>query len=146
MAVLYVTREVEFSAAHRLSLDTLSESENFEVFGKCANAHGHGHNYVLEVTVAGVPDPKNHMILHFSRLNRILTELVVEPLDHRNLNADVPLMKGVLPTSENLVLKLWDHLAPSLGAIGLKLHKLRLASTPRNVVEYYGPGDTGGHR
>ena len=136
---IFITREIEFSAAHRLYLDSFSTEKNYEVFGKCANPYGHGHNYLLQVTVAGKPDPENHMLIHFSQLQRILDELVVEPLDHRHLNLDVPFLKGILPTSENLVMALWDRIDFGLKDKPFELIKLRLASNPRNWVEYFGP-------
>ena len=135
---LYLTRQVEFAAAHRLYREDLSESRNFEIFGKCANPYGHGHNYVLEVTLMGEPDPATGMVLHFSELNRILHELVTEPLDHRNLNFDVAFMTGILPTSENLVRELWKRLDPALKAKNYHLYRLKLGSSPRNWVEYFG--------
>ena len=139
---LFITKEVEFAAAHRLYLDTMSEKENFAVFGKCANRFGHGHNYALQVTVKGIPDPKNQMLIHFAHLSRILEEVIVAPLDHHNLNEDVPFMKGILPTSENVVLVLWDRLNEAFKGQTFVLHKLKLQSTPRNWVEYFGPKET----
>ncbi len=136
--LIQITREVEFAAAHRLYREDLTQEENLEVFGKCANPHGHGHNYVLHVTLEGSIDPKTGMVLHFSRLNRILYELVTEPLDHRHLNFDVAFMKGILPTSENLVVELWKRLAPVLTRENFHLAKLKLHSSPRNGVEYSG--------
>jgi 6-pyruvoyltetrahydropterin/6-carboxytetrahydropterin synthase len=138
---LLITRELEFSAAHRLYLEEYSEAENYEVFGKCANPYGHGHNYTLQVTICGTPDPKNGMIVHFTRLNRILDEVVVTPLDHRHLNHDVAFLEGVLPTSENLIRILWDRIAAAFEGAPFSLHQLRLASSPRNWVDYRGPSD-----
>lgn len=136
---ILVTREVEFSAAHRLYLESFSDEKNFDVFGKCANRFGHGHNYVLEVTVRGTAHPENQMLIHFSRLNRILEEVVVIPLDHHNLNEDVDFMKGILPTSENLVMALWTRLEGAFQGQSFSLYRLKLQSTPRNWVEYHGP-------
>lgn len=138
---LLITRELEFSAAHRLYLEEYSEEKNFEVFGKCANPYGHGHNYFLQVTVSGKPDPSNQMVIHFSRLNRILDEVVVEPLDHRHMNHDVEFLKGILPTSENIVVVLWERIAKALLGASFELHQLRLASSTRNWVDYFGPVD-----
>ncbi len=143
---LYITRLVEFSAAHRLYLEGLSETENFDLFGPCSNPYGHGHNYELEVTIKGEIDPKTQMVVHFSSLKRILQELVVTRLDHRHLNHDVEIFKDVLPTSENIVRILWNEIEKSTESFSWKLHKLKLYSTKRNSVEYYGnTGESDGH-
>lgn len=135
----YITRQLEFAAAHRLYREDLTEAQNLEVFGQCANPFGHGHNYILECTFQGLRQSETGMVVHFERLKRILRELVIVPLDHRNLNHDVPFMKGVLPTSENLIAKLWEILFEATQSEPYQLYKLRLASTARNWVEYYGP-------
>ncbi len=137
---LYVTKSVEFAAAHRLYREDWSETKNTEVFGACANPFGHGHNYRLEVTVEGDRDPETGMVLHFSQLKRILHECVVLPLDHRHMNHDVVFMSGILPTSENLVVILWERLSAALTSETFRLHSLRLNSTDRNWVDYFGPG------
>src|SRR5688500_4447699 len=106
--LVYVTKRVEFCAAHRLYREDFSAEKNREVFGLCANPNGHGHNYVLEATFQGPIDPEGEMVIHFSSLKRLLEEVVVAPLDHKNLNLDVPFLSGVIPTSENLVVRLWE--------------------------------------
>lgn len=133
-----ITKQVEFAAAHRLYKEEMTEAENFQYFGKCANPYGHGHNYVLEVTLEGSPDPRTELVVHYSELKRILEELVVKPMDHRHLNHDVDFMKGILPTSENIVFTLWDRLHTAMQGQTWTLYKLRLASTARSWVEYYG--------
>lgn len=138
-SLFYISRVVEFSAAHRLYREDWSETRNRDVFGQCANPFGHGHNYVLEVTLKGPLDPETGMVTHFSTLKKLLHELVVVPLDHRHLNHDVPLLEGILPTSENLVRVLWDELGKAAEGQPWRLHRLRLSSTARNHVEYYGP-------
>lgn len=140
---LYVTKEVEFSSAHRLYREDLSEEKNLELFGKCAYPYGHGHNYRLQVTVKGRQVDSTDMVVHFSRLKALLEELVVVPMDHRHLNHDVSFLKGVLPTSENVVLVLWDRLQAPLASQNLTLYKLRLASSERNWVEYFGEATNG---
>jgi len=137
---LYVTREVEFASAHRLYREDFSSEKNADVFGKCAYPYGHGHNYLLQVTVKGTPSPETGMVVHFASLKRILEETVVIPLDHRHLNHDVSFLKGVLPTSENIVLALWDRIHQAFAGQPFSLYRLRLASTSRNWVEYFGPG------
>ncbi len=141
--LFYLSRTVEFSASHRLFLKGLSESENHALFGACANPHGHGHNYLLEVTVCGPQNPQTGLVLHFDVLKAILHEEVVVPLDHRHLNFDVPFLLGMLPSSENLVKVLWERIEGALERAskpnGVRLFKVTLASTARNRVEYYGP-------
>jgi 6-pyruvoyltetrahydropterin/6-carboxytetrahydropterin synthase len=108
--MLYLTRRESFSAAHRLWSSELSEAENFHVYDKCANPHGHGHNYVLEVTVRGNPDPRTGMILNLTDLKRVMHEAVIDDVDHKNLNYDVSWLEGCIPTAEVLALKFWERL------------------------------------
>ena len=135
---LLVTRLVEFSAAHRLYRDDWSEAKNREVFGACSNPFGHGHNYALEVSISGELDPETGMVVHFQRLKSLLHELVEAPLDHRHLNHDVPFMAGKLPTSENLLVTLWERLEAATAQEKWKLYRLRLKSNGRNWVDYTG--------
>ncbi len=135
-----VWRQVEFSAAHRLYREDWSESENHRVFGKCANPFGHGHNYQLDVAVRGPLDEATGMVVHFQDLKRVLAEVVVEPLDHKHLNHDAPLLAGKLPTSENLVRALWRQLERAFAGRPWTLDRLVLSSTEKNRVEYAGPG------
>lgn len=136
-ADVFVTRQVHFNAGHRLFNPSRSRAWNERVYGPCANPNGHGHNYVLEVTVSGRPDRETGYVIDLVQLKRIVEKAVVEPCDHRNLNKDVPFLKGVIPTSENLVVAFWDRIAPRV-APG-RLHSVRLFETPRNFVEYRGP-------
>jgi len=139
---IYITRQVEFSAAHRLYREDLSATQNFELFGDCSNPYGHGHNYLLEITFKGQTSSETQMVVHFAELKRILNELVVAPLDHRHLNHDVPFLTDVLPTAENLVFVLWHRISDAIRDKGYTLYKLRLNSTARNWVEYFGPEET----
>jgi 6-pyruvoyltetrahydropterin/6-carboxytetrahydropterin synthase len=134
---VYITRQVHFNAAHRLYNPSRSRAWNERTFGPCANPNGHGHNYVLEVTVRGRPDPETGYVLDLGELKRILERAVVGPCDHRNLNRDVPFLKGTIPTTENLVLAFWRRIAPRIRAG--ELHCVRLFETPRNFAEYRGP-------
>lgn len=133
-----LTRKVRFSAAHRYYRPDWSEERNRATFGPCSNPHGHGHNYLLEVSVAGKVDPETGFSVDLPLLDRVLREEVLEPLDHRHLNHDVPRFApgGEIPTSENLLLYLWDRLAPRLpkGALG----RLRLHEDETFYVEYEG--------
>jgi 6-pyruvoyltetrahydropterin/6-carboxytetrahydropterin synthase len=137
MKVAYLTRRITFSAAHRYHRPEWSEARNQEVFGACANAPGHGHNYVLEVTVAGTVDPATGMVINLKGLKRRVQDHVVAVVDHRDLNHDVPELEGAIPTSENLVVLAWRLLAGRIP--GATLHRLRLHETDRSFVTYYGP-------
>jgi 6-pyruvoyltetrahydropterin/6-carboxytetrahydropterin synthase len=134
---VYVTRQVHFNAAHRLYNPARGKAWNERTFGPCANPNSHGHNYVLEVTVRGRPDRATGYVLDLGELKRILERAVVAPCDHRNLNKDVEFLRGIIPTSENLVVAFWGRIAPRIKAG--KLHAVRLFETPRNMAEYRGP-------
>lgn len=136
--VIYLTKIEKFNAAHKMWVDDWSEDENFEVFGKCANANWHGHNYALHVTVKGEADPQTGFILNAQELSRIMKREVIDKMDHRNLNLDVDFIpKTMQPTSENLVYLIWQQLEPHLS--GVKLHRILLWETDTIYAEYYGP-------
>lgn len=137
MARVRVTRRLHFSAAHRLHREEWSEERNAEVFGLCASPNWHGHNYELDVTVAGPVDPETGFVLDLKRLRELVESRVVRDLDHRNLNLDVAWMEDTIPTTENLVVAIWDRVRGSLPE-GIELERLVLWETPRNYVEYSG--------
>jgi 6-pyruvoyltetrahydropterin/6-carboxytetrahydropterin synthase len=137
---VYVTRQVHFNAAHRLYNPAFGARWNEAKFGVCAHPHGHGHNYVLEVTVAGRPDPHTGYVVNLLDLKAILQRTVVEPCDHRHLNEEVPFLRGVIPTTENLVVAFWRQIEPHLKTG--RLHCVRLYETPRNFGEYFGVSGT----
>jgi 6-pyruvoyltetrahydropterin/6-carboxytetrahydropterin synthase len=134
--MVYLTRRVTFSAAHRLWSNYLSEEENYAIYDKCANPNGHGHNYILEVTVRGTPDPHTGMVLNLTDLKRITNEHVVDWVDHKHLNYDVPWLEGVIPTAEMLAIKFWERLARGFPA-GL-LYEVKLHETENNIATYRG--------
>jgi len=134
--VVYLTRKVDFCAAHRYRIESLSEEENFNIFGKCSYPHGHGHNYSLEVTVKGPVDPKTGMVMNLTDLDAILKEHVVEVMDHKFLNMDVEYFKNKMPTTENIVVFIWDLLADVIESCSL--HRVRLYENPALFAEYYG--------
>ncbi len=134
--MVYVTKAIEFSATHRLYNPDFDDARNEKVFGKCNNPNGHGHNYRLEVTVKGDPDPKTGMAFDLSQLKQILHEEVMSSFDHKNLNMDVAAMKGKVPTTENVAIVIWKILEQRLGKT--VLHKVKLFETDDNVVEYGG--------
>ena len=133
-----VTRRVHFSAAHRLYRPEWSDETNAEVFGGCANPNWHGHNYEVDVTVEGPVDVETGYVMDLKLLRDALQEFVIDDIDHRNLNLDVPWLEGINPTSENLVVAIWGRIADALPD-GVRLSKVVLHETPRNSVEYSGP-------
>ena len=134
--MIYVTRRAEFSASHYYHNPALSDEENRRIFGKTSNPHGHGHNYVLEVTVAGEVDPRTGMVLDLKDLKKLLETQVLDVMDHKFLNKEVPPFATVIPTTENIAVEIWNLLAPRID-FG-RLHRVRLYETPDLFVDYYG--------
>lgn len=130
---VFVTKKVHFNAAHRIYNSAWSDEKNFEVFGLCSNPNGHGHNYVLEVTLVGTPNPETGYVYDLKHLKDLLEEHILQKLDHKNLNMDVDFMKGIIPTTENLAIQIWHQLQPLLR--DAKLYSLKLYETERNYVE-----------
>jgi 6-pyruvoyltetrahydropterin/6-carboxytetrahydropterin synthase len=126
-----VTRRVTFAAAHVLRRPEWDDRRNKEVFGQCAGDHGH--NYVLEVSVSGEPDPATGMVVNLKDLDRAVKQAVVRHVDHRHLNRDVPFLEGVVPTAENLALVFWRQLEGQMGSG--QLQRLRLVESENNSVE-----------
>ena len=134
---VYITRQVHFNSAHRLYNPTKSLAWNQKQYGLCTNPHWHGHNYVLEVTLKGQPDPETAYIMDLAKLKGILHEAVVDKCDHRNLNDEVDFLRGIIPSTENLVIAFWQEIAPHIKHG--QLHCVRLYETPRNYAEFFGP-------
>jgi len=134
--MVYLTRRVSFSASHRLWSKQLTDAENYAIYEKCANPNGHGHNYVLEVTVQGIPDPRTGIVLNLTDLKHAMNEQVVKWVDHKHLNYDVSWLEDFIPTTEILVVKFWERLADSLPA-GM-LYEVKLYETENNVASYRG--------
>jgi len=137
MPTVRATRRVHFSAAHRLYRPDWPDDRNAAVFGDCANPNWHGHNYELDVTVEGPVDPATGYVMDLKLLRDAIEARVVKDVDHRNLNLEVPWLKGVNPTTENLVVAIWNRLAGTLPD-GVRLIRLVLHETPRNAAEYTG--------
>ncbi len=137
--MVYITRRERFNAAHKLWREEWSAEKNHEVFGKCSNENWHGHNYELHVTVQGEPDPMTGFVIDLKELSDIIKDSVIEKLDHKNLNLDVDFMQGVMASTENLAIKIWEQLAARLEARGASLYRLKIIETENNFVEYYGP-------
>ena len=136
MPTVTATRRVHFNAAHRVHNPALSEEENHRLFGKCNNPNWHGHNYVLDVSVTGEVDERTGYVLDLARLKATVEREVIEKVDHRNLNVEVEFMRGVIPTTENIVVAIWRVLEPRLRPV--RLSRLVLWETPNNYVEYDG--------
>jgi len=142
MPVVRATRRAHFCAAHRLHREEWSEEQNREVFGACSNPNWHGHNYTLDVTVEGPVDPETGFVMNLKDLKQAMAGRVVDDVDHRNLNLEVPWMDGVMPSTENFAVAIWDRLENALPD-GVRLQRVVLRETPNNVVEYTGPGEDG---
>ncbi|TKC15347.1 6-carboxytetrahydropterin synthase [Robertmurraya kyonggiensis] len=131
-----LTRKYHFSTAHRLHSNQLTDEENLDIFGKCNNPYGHGHNYYLEVTLSGEQDPVTGMIADLAKMDQIVDREILQKFDHKHLNLDTEEFKELNPTSENVAVVIWQLLAPKLP----KLFKIGLYETEKNYFEYYGPG------
>jgi 6-pyruvoyltetrahydropterin/6-carboxytetrahydropterin synthase len=138
MALVHITRRERFSAAHKLARPDWSEERNAATFGKCANPNWHGHNYVLWVTVKGEPDPGTGFVVDLSHLGQALHEHVVRHLDHKNIDLDVPFMKGRLSSTENLAVAIWEQIKAPVESLGCQLHCVKVQETENNHVEYFG--------
>ena len=134
--MVYVTRREVFSASHRLHNPELSDSENQEIFGKCNNKNGHGHNYTLEVMVSGEVDPKTGYVVDLKELKTIISKHVIKKVDHKHLNDDTDFLKGVNPTTENLAIGIWNQLVDVIPSG--KLYSVKLYETENNYIEYKG--------
>lgn len=134
--MLYVTRRETFSSSHRLYNPVLSDEENDGIFGKCNNPNGHGHNYVLEVVVAGEPDSKTGYVIDLKKLKTIIRENIISKIDHKHLNLDVDFMKDVIPTAENIAVKIWEELVDKIPSG--KLYSVKVYETENNYAEYKG--------
>jgi 6-pyruvoyltetrahydropterin/6-carboxytetrahydropterin synthase len=131
-----VTRRLQFNAAHRVHNPALSDEENARIFGKCNNPNWHGHNYILDVSVRGPIDERTGYVIDLSVLKSLAWDTVIGQIDHRNFNLDVEFMKGVIPTSENIIVAIWQRLEPVVKPG--RLVKLVLWETTNNYVEYSG--------
>ena len=137
--MVFVTRKTHFNAAHRLINPNKSDQWNQETYGKCNYANWHGHNYILEVTLAGMPDLETGYIIDLGRLKQIIEQYILGPCDHRNLNMDVPFLAGIIPTSENLVRAFYDQLKIPVEAEASQrsvLYSVKLFETERNSAVY----------
>ena len=136
--MIYITRKEHFNAAHKLHRNDWSEEKNLEVFGKCANANWHGHNYNLYVTVKGVPNHETGFVVDLKLLSTLIKVQITDELDHKNINMDVPWMHGKMASTEILAIEIWKRLLPEIENLGCALHCIKLFETENNYVEYFG--------
>ncbi len=134
--LVYVTRKLHFSAAHKLYNPNWSDEKNTEVFGKCANSNWHGHNFDLYVTVKGIPNPETGFVINLKKLKELAEEKVISKIDHRNINLDVDFMVGKMASIEILAISIWNELLPFINEG--QLHCIKIYETPRQYVEYFG--------
>ncbi|WP_294346501.1 6-carboxytetrahydropterin synthase [Prosthecochloris sp.] len=138
---VYVTRTIEFNAAHRLYSTDLSDDENRELYGKCSNTYGHGHNYELEITVSGIVDRATGFLLDMKELKKILEKEIMSRFDHKHLNFDVEELRDMVPSTEILAVTVWDILTTALQRYinkGITLHEVTIHETRKNSVRYLG--------
>lgn len=134
--MIYLTRRAFFCAGHRLHNPVFSDMENARIFGQCNNPNFHGHNYTLEVTITGEPDPSTGMVMDLKDLKGLIDREIIERVDHKNLNLDVDFLKGVIPSAENIAQAFWKILDPKI--THGKLAGIRLLESENNIVEYRG--------
>ncbi|MBI1938917.1 MAG: 6-carboxytetrahydropterin synthase [Ignavibacteriales bacterium] len=134
--MLYLTRREVFSASHRLYNEKYTDEENEKIFGKCSNPSGHGHNYVLEVVVAGEADHETGYVVDLKILKEIIDKHVLKKVDHKNLNVDVDFLKGINPTVENIAIGIWNQLEDKIPRG--RLYSVKVKETENNFVEYKG--------
>lgn len=136
--MVFLTRRERFNAAHRLFKPEWTDQQNFEVFGKCSNHNWHGHNYTIFVTIKGEPNPKTGFVINLKQLSKIVRERIIEQADHKNLNIEVPFMKGKIPTAENIAIAIWQEIEADIIKLNCNLHCIKVVETENNSVEYYG--------
>ena len=134
--MIFITRKIEFSAGHRLFNPNFSDEQNKATFGLCNNPNGHGHNYVLEVTLSGEVCNDTGMVFDLKELKKLTQREIIDKVDHKNLNVDVDYLEGIIPTAENLAMKFWEILEPKITQG--HLHEIKLYESERNYVVYRG--------
>ncbi len=135
---MLITRKFHFSASHRVYNPALSDEENFRIYGKCSNPNGHGHNYVMDITVAGEVNAETGFVMDLSEIKLLVEKEIIDKVDHKNLNVDVDFMNGILPSTENIAVKFWEQIESKINAPGRKLYSIMLQETINNSVTYLG--------
>jgi 6-pyruvoyltetrahydropterin/6-carboxytetrahydropterin synthase len=137
LPTLYLTRRYDFAAAHRLYNPGFTDAQNQQVFGLCNNPNGHGHNYDVEITLTGEPDPQTGMLVDIVWLDDLIKREVIDHVDHKHLNMDVPFFTGINPTAENIAVVFWQIIQPLLSG-STQLHRVRIIESRNNYADYYG--------
>lgn len=135
--MLYITRKEHFSSSHKLENVNLPSGKNEQIFGKCGSFHGH--NYYIEVTLAGTPEPESNYVMDLKVLKKIIHDEILMKVDHKFLN-EIEMFKGIIPTTENMVIKFWEALEKKVKRENVKLYSIKLYETEKNYVEYRGEG------
>lgn len=136
--MVFLTRRERFNAAHRLFREDYTDEKNLEVFGKCSNPNWHGHNYELFVTVCGPVNAGTGFVINLKLLSELVNALIIEKIDHKNINLEVDFMKGKLASTENIAIGIWNQLEPHISSLNADLHCIKLCETENNYVEYFG--------
>ncbi len=136
--MIFITRRETFNAAHRLFKPEWDDEKNLHVFGKCSNPNWHGHNYVLYVTLKGEIDKETGFLVNLKDLSQLIKTRIIEKLDHKNVNLEVDFMKGIIPSTENLAIGIWNELQEPVKKLNAQLHCVKIAETEKNSAEYYG--------
>jgi len=138
MPIAYITRRERFNAAHRLFRSELTDEENFNMYGKCSHPNWHGHNFELFVTVKGEVENQIGYVTNLTNISKIIRELVIDKLDHKNINLDVDFMQGKIASTENLAISIWEVLKKPIEQLNVKLYCVKIQETENNFVEYFG--------
>ncbi|MFT7344626.1 MAG: 6-pyruvoyltetrahydropterin/6-carboxytetrahydropterin synthase [Lentimonas sp.] len=138
MKTVYITRRETFNAAHKLWNKNWSDEKNKEVFGRCSNHNWHGHNFILYITVKGVPSEDTGFVINLKDLSDLIQNEIIEHIDHKNMNLDVPFLDGIMASTENVAIAIWDRLEAPIKISNGELVKVKLVETENNFVEYYG--------
>lgn len=136
--MIYLTRRERFCAAHRMFRPDWTDEMNSDIFGKCSNPFWHGHNYVLYVTIKGEMSEERGFVMNMNTLKKIIQTRIIDKIDHRNMNLEVEFMKGLIATTENLAIAIWNELKPYIEKEGAQLHCVKIEETENNSIEYYG--------
>lgn len=136
--MIYITRRERFNAAHRLFRADYSDDQNLAVFGKCSNPNWHGHNYEVFVTVKGEINPETGFLLNLKLLSTIIRREVIDKIDHKNINVEVDFMQGMLASTENLAVGIWEVINPFVKELNADLHCVKVTESENNYVEYFG--------
>jgi len=136
--MIYITRRERFNAAHRLFRKEWSDEKNLEIFGNCSNPNWHGHNYILFVTVKGEVKSELGYLTDLKKLSQVIKEYIIDKIDHKNINLEVDFMDGLIASTENIAIAIWEELEAPIKQLGVDLHCIKLEETENNFVEYYG--------